>query len=361
MKERPPIVCLLLIAANIAAAFLALYDPSVIERFGFEAGRPSMLAAVASLFLHQNTIHLLGNMVFLAAVGPAVESSAGSGRFLLVYAVSGLLGVAAHAAFAGQAGGSVPLVGASGCVAGCVGYYAVRFARVPVPVAPRVTVSIGWIVAAWAALQVLGGFVRLGDEGGGTAFWAHLGGLAGGLGLSLAYRVPKLTEREAGREVVRSMRDRSPGAALASAEIVLSHDPDHTEAGRQRVEALERLGEREDLVEAVLGVLRKQPAECERCLARLANLGALDRVEPLKRTLYAERFKESNPVLSRALLASVLDGGADDGQRPDALLALAGLEWEHAPDRARTLLTELTERYPLHPATTLARARGWAK
>ncbi|MCW5940946.1 MAG: rhomboid family intramembrane serine protease [Fimbriimonadaceae bacterium] len=361
MKERPPVVCLLLIAANLFAAFLTLYDPGIVERFGFDASRPTVVAAFASLFLHQNTIHLLGNMVFLAAVGPAVEGTAGSGRFFLVYVASGLLGVATHWLFARQAVEPAALVGASGCVAGCVSYYAVRFARVQVPVAPRITVSIGWVVAGWAALQALGAVVRLGDGSGGTAFWAHLGGLAGGLVLSLAYRVPRLSARDEGREVVRAMRDRSPGAALASAEVVLRHDPDHTEAGRQRIEALESLGEKEDLVEAVLAVLRKQPRECERCLARLANLGALDRVEPLKRTLYAERFKESSPDLSRALLASVLDGGADDGQRPDALLALAGLERDRAPERAQTLLRELIERYPLHPATTLARNRGWAK
>ncbi len=51
--------------------------------------------------------------------------------------------------------------------------------------------------------------------------------------------------------------------------------------------------------------------------------------------------------------------GPEDPQRPEALLALAGLEREGEPGRAEALLEELRRTYPLHPAAELARRRGW--
>ncbi len=75
----------------------------------------------------------------------------------------------------------------------------------------------------------------------------------------------------------------------------------------------------------------------------------------LRRTLLAEKYRTSHPDLSKGLLLSVIGGDPDDRQRPDALLAMAGLT--EPPDR-ETWLKELADRYALHPACELARQRG---
>jgi hypothetical protein len=58
-------------------------------------------------------------------------------------------------------------------------------------------------------------------------------------------------------------------------------------------------------------------------------------------------------------LKSVIDGPADDAQRPDALLAMIAVEREDHPLKAEDLLAQLIASYPLHPAAELARKRGW--
>ena len=84
---------------------------------------PRIYSALTCLFLHdpQNILHLLGNLVFLAAVGPLVESEVGPLRFVVVYVLAGLAGVAAHWSVAASSGVGTPLIGASSAIAGCVG------------------------------------------------------------------------------------------------------------------------------------------------------------------------------------------------------------------------------------------------
>jgi hypothetical protein len=78
-----------------------------------------------------------------------------------------------------------------------------------------------------------------------------------------------------------------------------------------------------------------------------------------RRIALAEQLKDGHPAVARALLVSVAEGGSDDTQRPEALLALAGLELHREPEHASALLRELAVRYPLHPCCDLARKRGW--
>ena len=182
-RSRLPIVTLLLIAANILAAFILLVTPDLAAGYGFHSNHPSPLAAITSLFLHANVLHLMGNMVFLAAVGAAVELATGSLRFVIVYFVSGLVGVAAHYAITHNAVDPTPLIGASGCIAGCAAYYSVRYTNLRVPIAPRKSLSVASVTGMWLVLQLVGAFIKIGETGG-TAFWAHIGGFVAGAILS---------------------------------------------------------------------------------------------------------------------------------------------------------------------------------
>jgi hypothetical protein len=92
---------------------------------------------------------------------------------------------------------------------------------------------------------------------------------------------------------------------------------------------------------------------------RLRDLNALDRMDPISRRMLADRIARKDPEAARALLMSVLTRPNDDPQRPEALLSLVALEDDPATQPARKWLEELATVYPFHPATELARRRGW--
>jgi membrane associated rhomboid family serine protease len=353
-----PVASLLLLAANIAAAFLTVLQPDLAQRYGFIPGDPQPLAALTSLFLHVNLIHLLGNMVFLAAAGPPTEAAVGPLRFFGVYVSAGLLGVAAHWMLGSNP--DVPLIGASGAVAGCAMLGSVRFYRERVMLAPNVTVPLIAVSAIWLILQAVGGVVRLNDELAGTSYWSHLGGAVGGLLLALAYRAPREADRLESHRVIESMASRGPAASLAAAEKHLAQHPGDLKAMVQRAEALANLGESSEAQRAFSEAVERAPDGLQaEVLERVISCGCAEGLPSHRRTMLAAKLKEHKPELAGQLLESVVRGPADDGQRPDAMLALAEIRRDTDPATAGQLLRELYERYPLHPAAELARAKGW--
>ena len=359
MTSRTPVLTLLLIGANFAAAFAVVAAPGLVRDFGFRADRPTVLGAFAGPFLHANLFHLLGNLVFLAAVGAAVELATGPLRFGLVYFASMLAGVFLHWVVLRHSVGSPSLIGASGAVAGCAAYYGVRYRGLRVAVAPNRSLPVVAIVGFWAAVQLIGAVVHIGDDAG-TAYWAHLGGLGMGAVLAFAFRAPDLGQAKIGHEVLDRMNARGPAAAEAAARAHLKRHPDDPKALRDLATACHDLGEAEGEADAILALLRIEP-EPERpaLLARLTQIGMADRLPAARRIAMAEQLKDGHPSVARALLVSVAEGSADDTQRPEALLALAGLELHREPEHAGALLRELAVRYPLHPCCDLARKRGW--
>jgi len=352
-----PIATLLLIAANIAAAFLTFVDPTLIDTYGFIGSQPNAIAAVACLFLHANVIHLLGNMVFLAAAGPATEPAFGSLKFFGVYLASGLAGVAAHWAF--SRGSDVPLIGASGAVAGCVVLGAIRFNRTKVSLAPNFSVSILLVVGLWVVLQVLGATVKLASDTGGTSYWAHIGGALAGLLLALAYKAPKEARRIESHKVLDMMSARGPAAALAAAEKHLASHPGDPKALLEKAEALSKLGEKSQAAHTYLEALNKVPDGAQLDIVKRAEQAAcLSHFPSMKRAQLAAKLKAASPELAGKLLESVVAGPKDDSQRPDAMLELAEIHKVSDPERSNRLIRELVENYPLHPAAEIVRARG---
>lgn len=358
-KSRLPIVTLILIIANLFAAFAVAFNPDWALDLGFNPKDPGFLTIFTSLFVHQNLLHLLGNMVFLAAVGAAVELATGSARFLTVYLVSGLFGVLAHFIFTLSSQQPNTLIGASGAIAGCAAYYSVRYVRLKVPVAPKRGLSVAVVTAIWLVLQFVGAFVSIGDSSA-VSFWAHIGGFLGGLLLSAIFRAPDLGQRKLGHEVLDKMNERGPAAVALAARQHLKEHPGDVRALRDLAEAERQLDHPIAEVEALLKLLDALP-ESEQAdpLARLAELEKLATLPSLRRTLLADRFRESDPVTARMLLDSVVAGPDSDPQIPDAMLALASLERDHAPDRAVEILNKLQAKFPLHPTVDLARQRGW--
>lgn len=146
-----------------------------------------------SMFLHAGWFHLISNMWVLWIFGDNVEERMGPVRFTLFYLTCGILAGIAH--FLTNPGSTVPTVGASGAIAGVLGAYFVLFplarivAMVPIFFWPFfVEVPAFFYLAVWFGSQFLTGTLSLvgPQQGGGIAWWAHIGGFVAGM---LLYRL----------------------------------------------------------------------------------------------------------------------------------------------------------------------------
>ncbi|MEH7827409.1 rhomboid family intramembrane serine protease [Gemmobacter denitrificans] len=144
---------------------------------------------VTSMFLHGGWMHLAGNMLFLWIFGDNLEDTLGHLGFALFYLVSGLGAAALQVAM--DPGSPIPMVGASGAIAGVMGGYILLFPKARVDVLVifliffRIFAIPAWIVLGlWFALQIGGGLATPTDAGG-VAYWAHAGGFVTGLLLAL--------------------------------------------------------------------------------------------------------------------------------------------------------------------------------
>jgi membrane associated rhomboid family serine protease len=139
-----------------------------------------------SMFLHGGWLHLIGNMWFLWIFGDNVEDTLGTLRYVVFYLLCGLAAGAAH--YLLEPSSAVPTVGASGAIAGVLGGYAVLFPKARV----LTLVPLGFflqlmelpalvVLGLWFAIQALSGIFSLGWQGGGIAWWAHVGGFLAGV------------------------------------------------------------------------------------------------------------------------------------------------------------------------------------
>lgn len=363
-RQRFPTVTLLLISANLSAAFaiVAFHDHDLKNQFGFHPDHPTFQSIFTSLFMHANVVHLLGNMIFLAAVGAAVELAAGSLRFASVYFVSGLCGILCHYWVVHNTSEPAPVLGASGCIAGCAAYYSVRYPQLRVPVAPKLALNVATITVIWVVLQgigAIGAVLKIGDSAG-VSFWSHLGGFVGGILISFVFRAPDLGQLRLGHEVLDRMNNRGPVAAAAAARKHLKEHPRDPKALSQLARACAQMDDADGEGRAILEILDIEPeSQHPILLGRLVEIGRPMLLSSHRRNVLAEKFKESHPSVARALLRSVLQESPSDSQRPEALLALVALERDSEPVRAQALLDELLSSYPLHPCVELARKRGW--
>jgi membrane associated rhomboid family serine protease len=151
------------------------------------AQHPAWLTLLASIFMHGGWVHIVGNMLFLWIFGNNVEDRMGRWRYALFYLVCGVL--AALTQLATDPSSGVPNIGASGAIAGVLGAYLVLYPRARVLTAITLLVFFAIVevpavllLGAWFLLQVLDGSAGLvSANGGGVAYFAHVGGFAAGL------------------------------------------------------------------------------------------------------------------------------------------------------------------------------------
>lgn len=147
------------------------------------------LTLLTYMFFHADIFHLLGNMLFLWVFGDNVEDAMGHVKFLFFYLACGVFAGLFHAWMLPDS--ELPLIGASGAVAGVIAAYLMLHPRVGVWVLAfkfiPLHISAGLVLGLWILLQVA--MAALSGDGP-TAWWAHIGGLLAGAALILVLRRP---------------------------------------------------------------------------------------------------------------------------------------------------------------------------
>lgn len=206
--RRTPFITYTLVAINVAVFLweqsfsvaelqdiflrLSVVPASVVQNpFALE----TFLDMVRSMFLHGGWAHLLGNMLYLWLFGDNIEDRLGVILYLAIYFVSGI--AASIAQILIDPNSPIPLIGASGAIAGVLGGYLILFPGVRVRgIVPlgRISRLAEWpawsVLGLWFVIQFLNGALSLGVEvgvTGGIAFFAHIGGFIAGLILTLIF------------------------------------------------------------------------------------------------------------------------------------------------------------------------------
>ena len=188
----------------IGQILLSISDPdlgtAIVYTFGFVPAKFSIITIITSMFIHGGLAHIVGNMWFLWLFGDNVESVLGHLKYFLFYMVCGI--GAALGQFLISTSSQVPMVGASGAIAGILGAYMIQFpkARVHVLVIlifiTTIAVPAQIVLGLWFLMQLTGGLGTLGmDTTGGVAWFAHVGGFISGVGFLKYFKKLRLEIR----------------------------------------------------------------------------------------------------------------------------------------------------------------------
>ena len=189
---------------------------------------PEDLTYVSYAFLHADIFHLGGNMLFLWVFGDNVEDALGHLHFLIFYLLCAIAGALLHGMIAPDS--QVPLIGASGAIAGVVAAYLILHPRVKIWILAFGRIPLRIPAYITLALWILFQFVMFAVAGDDQISWAcHIGGIIAGAVLVLFLRQPRRAAlrqgdrhapRRRGRTAERRSAGRSPaGAALGAAVI----------------------------------------------------------------------------------------------------------------------------------------------
>jgi membrane associated rhomboid family serine protease len=208
-SRTTPGVTITLISLNVLIYLFQLMlsergQDAFIIAFGVVPAYFSIVSVFTSMFVHGGLAHLGGNMLFLWIFGDNVEDRLGHGRFIVFYLLCGV--VAAMAQIALNPNSLVPMVGASGAIAGVMGAYLVLYPRsrvlmlFPFPVFLFELPAIVFLMV-WFFVQFLNGVNQLpvfekDAISGGVAFWAHVAGFIAGLVLVVFMKRPERTKVE---------------------------------------------------------------------------------------------------------------------------------------------------------------------
>lgn len=188
-----PVVTMFIIAVNLLIfLYEASLDPytlnALIGQYGLVPDHFHVSAIFTSMFLHGGWLHVLGNMWFLWIFGDNIEDILGHEKYLIFYLLCGIAAAITQTYF--NFDSQVPMVGASGAIAGVMGAYLVKFphARIRTLIFLLfiffIDVPAWFMLIYWFAVQFFGGVGSIAEStanSGGTAFFAHVGGFLTGI------------------------------------------------------------------------------------------------------------------------------------------------------------------------------------
>jgi len=179
---------------NLYVEFKNKLGNTVFEKYGFKPRRFNILQIFSSLFIHANFLHLLFNMLFLWLVGCNIEDDWSWKIFGGLYLVSGFVACVFHAVVFPAS--NVPLIGASGAIAGVMGAFMIRHFKTKIwfayfvwffirPYFGRFRMYAGIWLPFWFLQQYL---EARWSTTSGVAYWAHIGGFILGAVIGLSFR-----------------------------------------------------------------------------------------------------------------------------------------------------------------------------
>jgi membrane associated rhomboid family serine protease len=173
-----------------------------VEFFGVVPARFSWVSVLTSMFIHEGWMHLLGNMLYLWIFGDNVEDQLGHVGYLIFYVGSGAAAALGQVIVSG--GSTIPMIGASGAIAGVMGAYFVLYphSRVLTVVfllffMDMIEIPAIFFLGIWFIKEVFSGVGSLGagSVNGGVAFWAHVAGFSTGALTGLIWRIREPPQR----------------------------------------------------------------------------------------------------------------------------------------------------------------------
>ena len=159
---------------------------------------PTILTIFSSMFMHGGFTHIIFNMWFLWIFGDNIESVLGHNKYLLFYFLCGIGAALSQIQIDPES--TIPMVGASGAIAGVLGAYLFRFPRATVHVLVILIVFITFIrvpamivIGFWFLSNLTAGIGTLGiEQTGGTAWFAHIGGFISGVLFNYLFKIIKI-------------------------------------------------------------------------------------------------------------------------------------------------------------------------
>ncbi len=226
---------------------LPLDRRSVMLAFGLVPSDPSIFSILTAMFAHADVFHLAWNMLFLWLFGPNVEDVLGRVEYTIFYFGSGFAATLLHVVVVhtfGPAASHVPVVGASGAIAGILGIFAIRFYKTGIRIFWYLgiffyplrwgTFTIPAVIGLgiWFLQQLAGGLMSIvNPEAGGVSYWSHIGGMV--FGMLLAYALGMGVEAAKEYLMAGAMSSIEQGTTWSAAEdlrALLERDPENAEA-----------------------------------------------------------------------------------------------------------------------------------
>jgi membrane associated rhomboid family serine protease len=175
---------------SLGERYTELSSASLMDKYAFVPAHPTLVGLIGANFLHGGWLHIIGNMWFLWLAGAVLEDTWGRIIYPAFYMLAGILALQVHAMV--YAGSLIPVLGASGAIAGLMGAFLVRFPTTKIEMGYlflyrvyRFKMAAYWLLPVWLLIEILYG---ASSGASGVAHWAHIGGFAFGALIAVIIR-----------------------------------------------------------------------------------------------------------------------------------------------------------------------------